>query len=523
VSDTGVITRSRQIRFNGRFSAAPGWVLLVLCAFLPGKVFAADVRPLTAAVITGSSVYSPGDFFTTYRGRLGRQADTSSARAVMTDIESMYARAGYLKPRIQVWDDLLGDGILRIDLHEIWLVDVTIKGDAGPYSDKLGNAARLLMTELPLRSRSIPESLQMLRALPGLELDATVAEQPGVQGGIVLNLSAAYRPVSASVQWSNRSTREVGPDIFSVQVVENNLLGANERVGAFLTAARRTSEYLAVGGFAELPLGQGASVLSLSGFQSNSQPTLDGTQYDLFHPQRSVSLALSRWMMRGERFKLGLGVSAEYQDSEITFDGIELETDRLRIGQLNVRMEGLAGKKGAYSISMGWRRGLDAFDSAIAFVDGSSLDPGFDVGMLNAAYALPLGRHWRWRVEALAQSSSHRLPYVEQFKLGGTRLGRGLATSMLAGDSGAGAKLELSYYFSGLPRWFGSPSMFVYSDYGTIWQRGMEGRQYISTSGLGLQSRFRWGRLAAEIGKPVAFSGEKPAGTSVFGEAQVSF
>jgi hypothetical protein len=74
-----------------------------------------------------------------------------------------------------------------------------------------------------------------------------------------------------------------------------------------------------------------------------------------------------------------------------------------------------------------------------------------------------------------------------------------------------------------VPRWLGSPSLFGYSDYGTIWQRGVAGRQYISTAGLGVQSRFSWGRLAAEIGKPVAFSGERPAGTSVFGEAQVRF
>ena len=115
------------------------------------------------------------------------------------------------------------------------------------------------------------------------------------------------------------------------------------------------------------------------------------------------------------------------------------------------------------------------------------------------------------------------MPYVEQFKLGGIQLGRGLATAMRAGDSGAGATMELSYYLNGVPQWLGKLSLFGYSDYGTVWLRGVNGRQYIGTAGLGLQSRFSWGRLAAEVGRPVTFSGERPAGTSVFGEAQLRF
>lgn len=495
---------------------------MLLCMISAGDAFAGTSRPLAAAVIRGSTVYTPTDFYAVYRPRLGKDADAASARAVIDDIESLYQRDGYLRPRIQVWDDLLADGMLRIDLHEIWLVDVAVQGDAGPYAGKIKDATQALMTELPLRAVSIPEALRMLRALPGLELDANVAEQPGANGGVILNLKAAYHPVKAEVQWSNRSSEEVGPNLVSAQVVENNLLHAGERIGVFATAAVHTSEYHAVGGFVELPVGRESTLLSLSGFHANSRPSLNGTQYDMFHPQDSVNLALSQWLVRHDRLRLSVGLGASYQNSEITFDGVELEVDRLRAAELNLRLEGQAGG-GAYGLSMGWRKGSNALGARIAFVDGSGLSPAYDIGSISFAYTAPLGDHWRWRMEVLGQSSSRSLPYVEQFKVGGIQLGRGLSTAMLAGDSGAGGKFELTYFIGGLPRWLGNPSLFTYTDYGAVWQRSVTGRQYISTAGLGLQSRFPWGRLAAEVGKPIAFSGSRPAGTSVFGEAQFRF
>jgi hemolysin activation/secretion protein len=484
---------------------------------------AGESAPFASAVIRGSSAYAPVDLFPAYRDQLGNIIDAKSAREVIAGIEAMYARDGYLKPRIQVWDDLLPEGILRVDVHEVWVVDAVVQGDAGPYAERVKQAAQQLMTELPLRSRSIPDALQSLRGLPGLDLAANVAEQPGAEGGIVLKLRAAYRPLNVTMQWSNRGTEEVGPNFYSVQVVENNLLHARERIGAFFSTAAPTSEYHMVGGFAEVPVGTLDTQLSLSGFHSNSQPTLGGTQYDLFYPQDSISLSVSHWFVNRDRFALSAGFGADYTDTRIIFEGLEMESDQLRVAQMNLRLQGMVGEAGAYTLSLRWRRGLDAFGSGIVFYDGSTLDPAYDVGALDFAYTAPIGSSLRWSLGLVGQMSSRELPFVEQFKVGGMQLGRGLRAAMLAGESGAGAKFELSYHFRNVPPWLGTTSVFGYSDHGTVWQRGVPDSQYLGTAGVGLQTELAWGRLAAEIGKPVTFSGSKPAGTSSFVEAQIRF
>jgi hemolysin activation/secretion protein len=117
----------------------------------------------------------------------------------------------------------------------------------------------------------------------------------------------------------------------------------------------------------------------------------------------------------------------------------------LRVAQLNLRLQATGIR--AYALSFRWRHGLAGFGSGIYFVDGNTLDPVYDAGALNLAFTAPIGRSLRWRLDLAGQASSRKLPYVEQFKVGGLQLGRGLSTAMLAGESGAGAKFELAYHF----------------------------------------------------------------------------
>lgn len=497
-------------------------LLIPAIVVLAGSAAAANATTLSAAVIKGSSVYAPMDFFPAYRNRLGSRVDAGVARAVMTDIEAMYLRDGFVRPRIQVRDDLLAEGILSVDIQEVRLADVVLEGDAGPYSQQVSRSLRALLDEVPLRARSLPEALRRLRALPGLDIEADVMDQPGGSGAAVLSLKSSYRPFAVTLQWSNRGTEEVGPNFYSVQVVGNDLLHAHERIGAFYTTANPTSEYHALGAFAEMTVGHRGPLLGLSVLHSNSQPTLGGAQYNLFYPQDFAGLTASQQLLGGQRFNLNLGLALEYNDSHIRYEGDDLEADSLRTSQLGIRMDGLAVARGAYAVSVAWRHGFDALGAEISFLDGSMLKPTYDIGIANMVYSQGIGASLRARVELLGQFSGRMLPYVERFKLGGTHLGRGVSTALMAGDSGVGAKLELSYALRGLPRWMGGLVAYGFSDYGSVWQQDVSGRQYLGTGGIGLRSEHAHYRLSVEGGRPLTFSGAPPDGTSVFGEVQIS-
>jgi hemolysin activation/secretion protein len=488
-----------------------------VCFLLTPAVIA---QPLNAAIVRGSTVYDPTQLFATYQPHLGRDAVTS-ARAVLAGIESLYERDGYVRPRVDVFDDLLPDGILRIVINEVRLTDVVVKGDVGPYGERIESIAHGITSNLPLRSRIIPDAVGRLQALPGLQVSAKVLEKPGVPGAAVLQLETRYKPAAVNIEWSHRGTDEVGPDFYSVQVSGHNLLHRADRIGVFATTTRRPSEYYQVGGFMDLPLG--GSLLSMGMSRSNSQPSFNGTQYELFYPQDSASAVLSRRMTARDGLNVSGAFGVGYTDAYIEYEGLDVEADRLRTAFLGISVEGMLGSAASYALSARWRRGFDILGGRIDFVDGSGLLPTYNVGTVAAALALPLGSRWRLRAGVSGQSSSRALPYVEQFKVGGAHLGRGLETAIMAGDSGAGGNLELRHFLPGTPAWLGKLALYGFSDYGTVWHRDGEPRQYVGTAGLGIAAEHSRFQLNLEAGRPVIYRDQRPAGTSLFGGASFRF
>ena len=64
-----------------------------------------------------------------------------------------------------------------------------------------------------------------------------------------LTVATEYKPFDASVQLSNRGTREIGPMFAISQVVANSMLGCRERLGVFASAATDPDEYRGGGVF----------------------------------------------------------------------------------------------------------------------------------------------------------------------------------------------------------------------------------------------------------------------------------
>jgi hemolysin activation/secretion protein len=288
---------------------------------------------------------------------------------------------------------------------------------------------------------------------------------------------------------TNRGTSEVGPHFVTGQVAANSLLGMNEKLGLLFATAIDVDEYHGGGLFADVPIGENGLRLFTMAFASTSNPTeADGDLNDEYTRER-FTVRVTRPVFASSRVNVSLGGVLDLENLGIDRDGERLREDRLRSIELGGRVSWRGSEKTQYLATLDLRQGLDDLGAGLYAPDLTD-DPrrkDFVVARLQLVRLTKLNDKWSVRADALAQHSAYILPYSERFKIGGERIGRGFEVTEVAGDQGAGAKLELRRELAPATKWFGKTSAYGFYDIGAVWtQDEPRERESVATAGFGL-------------------------------------
>jgi hemolysin activation/secretion protein len=479
-------------------------------------------EPLSGAVITGSSAYTPERLFPAYRALLGQRVDPLGARAVLANIESKYVQDGYLKPRLVLRSELLNEGILRVDVFETRLTDVQVSGNSGPHQLRVERVAENLLAEPLLRQGSISYALDRLRALPGLTVMASTKVDPKVPNGVILLLAVRYAPVAARLEWTNFGTEEIGPDFISSSVTLNSLTGGREQLNLLFVTATQYSNYHGAGLTFSTPIADHGTTVTLSGFRSASDPTLTAAPIDLAFPHSAASLQVMQRLADTGRQLVRVFLGYDYDDSRIRYQKVDLESDRVSVAQTGIRFDGrISDTQVGAQLSV--RRGLDVFGAGVTAINGTSLPANFTVIGAQAATVITWNTVLTSRLTLLGQWTDDILPFDERFKIGTDILARAFKTAEFAGDAGAGAKAEMRGRLPFLATRFGEPALFGYSDYSATWQHNLSAQEHAATVGLGMAWESRFLGASIEWAKPVAVSAGSPMDWAALGDVTVRF
>ncbi len=480
-------------------------------------------QPLAATVITGSSVYPPEKLFPVYRTALGRELDPAGTRAILARIQSKYVQDGYLQPKLVLRDDLLNEGILRIDIFEARLTDVQITGQAGPHQTRVSRIRQRLLSNPLLRRDTIAAALKRLRALPGLNVVAATRADASVPNGIILALHLRYQPLTGSVEWSNFGTSVIGPNFISANVTANSLLGGREQLLLSLVSATDYSNYHGIGLTVTTPLNNYGTALMLTGFRSSSEPTVADLSYELAFPTDLATLQVTQRLTDTGDHSVLAYLGYNYNDSIIRYGGIELESDRLRVAQVGLQLDGQLHAL-PYGATLGIRQGLAAFGAGVSDITGATLPSHYTIATGQLTWAASLDSALTSRFYVLGQwSGGDVLPYEERFKIGNELLARAFKTAEFAGDDGLGAKAELRARLQALSTRYGLPEIFAYSDYGEVWQHDLGIEQHASTAGIGLSWDSVHLTASLEWAKPINVSSGGSTDWAVLGDVTVRF
>jgi len=486
----------------------------------------AEPQLLTTAVIQGSTAYSPAELFESYRDQLGKPVTRDSARAIVTGLQEMYARDGYSKPELALDGDLAARGILQIEVFEPHITAVKVSGDAGPHAETLAAATEELRQRRPLRREEMQEALRHLRELPGLAVTANTRRDEAVRNGYELLVDASFQPVDATLRLTNRGTDEIGPVFALGQFVANGLLGLEEKIGVLTATATEYDEFHGGGLFVDTPTGLHETRAMLMAFRSASNPTEAGGDIDDRYMRDRAFLKVTHRLDGAARLHWTAYGQLELEDLEIAQDGAEVRDDQLRILTLGTRLGWRSGDAVQHSATIDALKGLDALGAGLHAEDLALDERRVDFTALKLQYMMqvPFAEHWSVRLDVLGQYSNDVLPDSQRFKIGGDRLGRGFEVAEIAGDSGAGGKIELRRGLASALPVVGKTSAYAFYDIGAAWKSNDPARESAATAGLGLGMSGKHVSGSVEVATPLTGTDiEGSDATSVFGELTLRF
>ena len=469
-----------------RSTRLAAWLVIIATATFGPARGCADQPVLSAAVIRGSSVYSPAELFDAYREQLGLPITRDNARAIVTAVEQMYTRDGYSRPEMGIDDAQVSRGILAVDVFEAAITRVTFRGDRGPYAGELDDVATRLRESRPLRREDIQQALQRMRTLPGLSITAVTQRDETRRNGHELAIQSSFQRIEGVVQASNRGTSEVGRNFVLGQFFVNSMLGFEEKIGVLFAAATDYDEYHGAGLFADTPLGDSGTRANAMVFRSDSNPTESPDLPDIYRRDHGT-LTLSRPVMSANSLSVSAAAAFDFDNLDIDRDGLQIRDDRLRVIELETRASWRRSMRTQYGAVLELRKGLDALGSGLydATVTDDPRREDFTVLRLQLTWLRRLAEVWTLRVDGFAQDSGYVLPYGERFKIGGDRLGRGFEVPEIAGDQGLGAKAELRRDLTNASSPFGKTQVYGFYDFGATWKQDVGGRESAATAGIG--------------------------------------
>ena len=365
-------------------------------------------------------------------------------------------RAGWVAS-VQIPAQEINGGLLKLQVVTARIVEVRVRGSAGPYERLLRDRIARIQALNPLNEHEAERLLLLAGDIPGLQIQLSLRPAPGgSQGAVVGELTIAFRRFSTLFNVQNYNSRLLGRETGYARAEIYGLTGMGDLtyVGASSTADFHKQIIAQVGHIATLD--GGGTTLGGRFTYAWSRPALGAL--DLRTNTLIGGVDLQRPLVRSLRMNLRArgGIDIVDQDTMIGSGAgaVPLTSDRLRVL--------FAGLDGSYSKprfdggtvfslagSIEVRKGLGALGASERGRSGSTPTSRIDgdaqafvvrgVGGVMVA----LNRIFSVAADAQAQWSGSSLLNYEQLSIGNLTIGRGYDPGSNSGDRFVGGHGEL--------------------------------------------------------------------------------
>lgn len=476
--------------------------------------------------VVGTSI-DPEDARAAYARLIGSDIPVAKICEIRDRLSLILFRKGRLA-RVEIPEQTISGGRLRIEVTEARIVAVRVRGDIGPAQDRVEAYLDKLRGMTPFDLDTAQRYLLLANDVPRVRVSAALRPSAEGQGGIDLEVQLSRDPMNYLVAAQNTGSESLGPWSVLGRVDLNSFTAYGERttliayrtvtpneqwIGQVVEEARIGSSGLS--GRVSLAYGQSRPGSTLSALK------LQGVSF--------VGTAEARYpVIRLRRYSVYASAGVDVVNQKTSFPGGDvLADDQLRVAWARISGEfthGLGSRFGvAGNGSLEGRRGFSTLGASKAGDPGLSRIQGSpDAWVARFEGEGHLTHRWfDLGVRTQAQYADKPTLAYEELAVGDLTIGRGYEPAVLSGDRAASGEVKLQMrpqrIVNGVTL---SPFAFGDASYIKNLDIGSEHR-VLRSAGVGLEARLPYGvraqvEWARPFDKPFPNATNKPSDRVIF-------
>ena len=384
-----------------------------------------------------------------YDSQLGQDIPVSAVCDIRDAVAARLFAAGILA-RVEIPEQRIVGGHLKLEVIEARIVSVHFHGDAGPAQSKVEDYLEHLRGMTPFNLQVAQRYLLLAAGVPGVRISAAIRPSEQGRGAVDLVVTVGRQPIDAAASLQNLNAPSLGRWSLMGRADFNGATTLGDQTSVVLYSSLEGNEEQVVQLVEELRPGDQGLLLHASVSYSTTHPRADLAPLDLNGDAVDAQFFASYPLIRGEHENLSVVGGFEYVDERTNFaTGQALIDDRLRI--LFGRVE---GSDRGYLFDRPWiidgdvelRKGVDILNASPAGEANLS-----HVGANPDAFVQRLNAHASYRVAPklelygglAAQNTTSALSTFEELVVGNLTYGRGYDPSAVQGDRGVEGTIEL--------------------------------------------------------------------------------
>ncbi len=436
----------------------------------------ANTIVLKQVKLYGAQHAVPANVTSIYQAKIGQTMTFKEIQAMAAEMEQAYRNDGFILVQVVLppQEILEKDGVVQLDVIEGQIQSVVFKGDAPQAAkDQLQRYAEQIEAEDPISYASIDRFLVLANNLPGIDVSATLVQDPKVVGGSDLVVNVTQTKASAFVNYNNRGTEYIGPDQLSAGASIYDIFGADSLSVTGATTPEDSSQMVYGNVSYDLIYGPYATEINPSFTTTHTNPGGALAPFDMEGVSTQFGLNVNQPILTSTAQKVTFQSSLIRLNSyNNVFTNQQLYDDTITALSLGADYQGVIWQ--TYNdVKFAVTAGLPIFGApqnlAEPSVAGASTQfilyslSTSDIRYFTQRISVALGTQF--------QLSPSKLVSSEQINYGGSTFGQAFNPNVISGDSGALGSLALRYDLP-TPGWMSLLQPEVFYDAGTVGLNG---------------------------------------------------